>query len=274
MTGTINVGRFAIPCMLLVLAAAMLASVAVAKWAQRGGSRDIEPVLWKALIAGAVAARLAFVIRYFAAYRMAPWSVVDIRDGGFIAPAGIVVALAVLAAFGARRRDARKPLLWAGLAGAIVSVIGIAASLMFYTGPTVMPALTLTRLDGGDVQMQALKGKPLVVNLWASWCPPCRHEMPVLRDAQAQQPDVRFVFVNQGEPADVIRKYLGEQHLALDNVLVDTGLQLGMQTGSRALPTTLFFDANGKLVDRRVGELSAATLAQRLDALRDRQGMR
>ena len=269
MMGTINVGRFAIPFTLLVLLAAMVASIAVARWKQRDRSRDVESLIWKAVIAGAVAARLAFVIRYFDAYRAAPLSIVDIRDGGFIAPAGIVVALAVLAGFGARWRDARKPLLWAAMTGVAIWVVGMAATLMFYTGPTVMPPLTLKRLDGGSVQMQALKGKPMVVNLWASWCPPCRHEMPVLRDAQAQRPDVLFIFANQGEPADVIRKYLDEQHLAIDNVLLDSGLQLGIQTGSRALPTTLFFNANGMLVDRRVGELSAATLAQRLEALHE-----
>lgn len=58
------------------------------------------------------------------------------------------------------------------------------------------------------------------------------------------------------------------KQLSLDNVLLDSGLQVGNQIGSMALPTTLFFNEKGMLVGRRTGELSAATLAQRLDSLR------
>ena len=91
-----------------------------------------------------------------------------------------------------------------------------------------------------------------------------------LRDAQKNNPEVIFVFANQGESADAIQKFLDREGLDLDNVLLDSRLELGSQTQSQGLPTTLFFDAKGALVDRRIGELSAATLAQRIRGIAPR----
>ena len=86
--------------------------------------------------------------------------------------------------------------------------------------------------------------------------------------AQLQHPEIHFAFANQGEAAETIRNYLSRQEFNLENVLLDSGRQLGAILGSGALPTTLFFDAQGVLVEQRMGELSAATLAQRLESLR------
>ena len=103
-----------------------------------------------------------------------------------------------------------------------------------------------------------------MVNLWATWCPPCQREMPVLQKAQAARPDVHFVFVNQGESAQQVAAYLARSGLQLRNVLLDAKGDAGTALGHRALPTTLFFDAEGRLVDTRLGELSEASLAERL----------
>jgi len=122
-------------------------------------------------------------------------------------------------------------------------------------------------VEGTEVSLASFQGKPTVVNLWATWCPPCVREMPVLQQAQAERSDVHFVLVNQGERATRVRDYLASRQLRLRNVLVDEGNALGAFTGHRALPTTLFYDAQGRLVDTRVGELSAASLAHRLSAI-------
>ena len=118
--------------------------------------------------------------------------------------------------------------------------------------------------DGAPVSLHALGGQPMVVNLWATWCPPCRREMPTLQQAQQDNPAVTFVFANQGEAAETITAYLQQQPLQLDNVLVDSFSALSEAVGSRGLPTTLFFDAEGRLLDSHVGELSAASLAARM----------
>ncbi len=130
--------------------------------------------------------------------------------------------------------------------------------------PLRLPGMTLERLEGGTLALSQLAGKPVVVNLWASWCGPCRREMPALRKAQLAHPGVAFIFVNQGETPDEIRAYLSRQDIVLDNIVLDDKAALARFLGSKALPSTFFFDRDGKLVARRVGELSAATLSQHL----------
>ncbi len=141
------------------------------------------------------------------------------------------------------------------------------AVLSFDTRDQYVPPVALSTLDGGVIQLDSLGGKPMVVNLWATWCPPCRREMPVLRDAQRANPDIVFVFANQAESAEIVRRYLTDEKMALNNVLLDPQGTLARAVGSVATPTTLFFNKNGKLVDTRVGEVSAATLADRLKAI-------
>jgi hypothetical protein len=78
---------------------------------------------------------------------------------------------------------------------------------------------------------------------------------------------VNFVFANQGEYAPTVQKYLKVNQLTLSNVLMDPGKKLGQYLGSMALPTTLFFDASGHLVDTHLGALSSASLASKLSRL-------
>ena len=79
---------------------------------------------------------------------------------------------------------------------------------------------------------------------------------------------MRFVFANQGDGASAAQRYLMAGQLGLVNVVLDPGASLGRSIGSRALPTTLFYDASGRLVDTHLGELSAASLASKLALLR------
>ena len=130
-----------------------------------------------------------------------------------------------------------------------------------------MPQLALPASDGTTVRLASFQGRPTVVNLWATWCPPCQREMPVLQQAQASRPDVHFLFLNQGESPQQVAAYLAKSGLQLRNVLLDARGEAGAALGHRALPTTLFFDASGRLIDTRVGELSEASLAQRLSDL-------
>jgi len=135
-------------------------------------------------------------------------------------------------------------------------------------GPQV-PAVGLTAFPGGQASTfeQLRDGRPMVVNLGASWCGPCRAEMPVLAAAQARERGVRFLFVNQGEAAPMVQAWLARERLALQDVWLDPASALGPAVGSPALPTTLFVDAQGRRVGAHVGVLNEAALRVRLQAL-------
>ena len=96
--------------------------------------------------------------------------------------------------------------------------------------------------DSGAVALRAYGGKPLVLNVWATWCPPCRRELPAFAQAQQAYPEVNFVFADQGERAEVVATYLRRQGLQLYNVLLDRSMATMRATGVKALPNTLFFD--------------------------------
>jgi thiol-disulfide isomerase/thioredoxin len=167
-----------------------------------------------------------------------------------------------------RQAGLRKPVLAAALTTGTVLLLGGMAALVMAPAAAPLPPLTLSSLEGRPVSLTDFAGKPTVVNLWATWCPPCRREMPALQQAQAANPDVNFVFVNQGEESPTIVAFLDRHGLALRNVLVDPQSSAGAALGHGALPTTLFFDAQGRLAGTRIGELSQATLTQRLAGLR------
>lgn len=264
----INIGPLSLPIPLLATFGAVMASTFVGNRVGRARGVDVESTLWLVAVYALLVARAAFVASYADLYLAAPLSILDIRDGGFSAPAGIAATLVAGAWLSWRRAGMRKPLLAGIGAGAAVLLLGAALMLAPGGKPAPLPALSLSGLDGRPVQLSSLTGKPVVINLWASWCPPCRREMPVLRQAQVNHPEIVFVFANQGETADTVRKYMAAERIALENVLLDSNGQIGALTSSGALPTTLFYNAQGHLVERRLGELSAATLAQRLETLR------
>jgi thiol-disulfide isomerase/thioredoxin len=259
---SVNLGPLGLSVDRLLVIAAFLAAL-VTGWLvgrRRGVPRGagIGAVLPDMLLVGLVAARLAFVAQWFEAYRAQPWSMLDVRDGGFAPWAGIAAAL-LYAAWRARRLPAARVPLASGLLAGALLWGGLSAAVHL-----------LQALSGEPVALADLAaGKPLVVNLWATWCPPCVREMPVLAAAQAAETGVGFAFVNQGEAPERVGSFLAERRLALDNVLLDPPGALARAVGSRAMPTTLFYDARGQLRDTHLGALSEATLAAKLARLKE-----
>jgi thiol-disulfide isomerase/thioredoxin len=268
MNQALQIGPLSLPLTVLLALAAIVLGGFVANRIARAAGIDIEPTLTYMLLVGLAAARLAFVLQWREQYFDQPLSILNIRDGGWEPAAGVMAAL-LFGLYRARHEAGlRKPVFAAALTtGAVLLLGGIAMFVM--SPPAVMlPQLSVSTLDGRPVTLADFAGKPTVVNLWATWCPPCRREMPALQQAQAAHPGVHFVFVNQGEEAGAIAAFLEKEELALVNVLVDPQSSVGAALGHGGLPTTLFFDASGRLAGIRVGELSEATLSQRLAGLR------
>lgn len=267
MNNAIVIGPFVLPYALLLVFTAVASSLYVGKRSGRKAGIEVETVLWRTLLVGVIVARLAFVWEFRSAYLASPLDILDIRDGGWSATAGFIGAWLYALSQHGRLPALRRPLQSALITGSAIWLVGtIALSARPDTGQE-LPALGFASLEGRTVQLAEFKGKPTVVNLWATWCPPCVREMPVLHQAQVDHPGVSFVFVNQGESADKVGAWLRARKFAMRNVLIDENGQTGAAFKQRALPMTLFFDAKGKLVSTRIGELSTATLAERLQAL-------
>lgn len=268
MSQALQIGPLSLPYSVLLTLIAIGLGGFIAKRLARAAGVDAEPTLTQMLLVGLVAARLAFVWQWREQYLAVPLSILDIRDGGWEPTAGVVVALLFGLQRARRQAGLRKPVLAAAFTTGTLLLLGAIGTLLVASSAVPLPPLSLNSLEGRPVSLAGFAGKPTVINMWATWCPPCRREMPVLQQAQVANPDVHIVFVNQGEAAPTIAAFLDRQGLALSNVLVDPQHRTGLALGHRALPTTLFFDARGRLVDTRIGELSQATLTQRLASLR------
>ncbi len=264
---TVNVGPLALAVPHVLLLVSLFLSMLTGWWVGRRSHRNPEQQLFRLFLIALVVARLSFVLTYVEYFRDEPWRVIDIRDGGFVAWPGILVAVLVGVWHAWRDGTLRKPLGSAIAVGVLSWGLGSVGLYAFEQG-TRLPDIGLRDSRGAPVALHDFVGKPLVVNLWATWCPPCRREMPVLAEAQRNEPEVTFLFVNQGEGAHLITEFLDAEGYSLDNVLLDSGGRLGQHIGSSALPTTLFYDAKGRQIGSHIGELSEASLAGVLERLR------
>jgi len=233
----------------------------------RGEARaKSSAVLWTSIIIGAVAARIGYVLTHLQHYGENPIEIIRLWDGGLSPVFGIAATL-IVAAWLSARRDAHPTRVIASLLigmGAWGLLHVIDQSMRDEHSP-MLADVTLHALDGTPTELRSFVGKPVVLNLWATWCPPCRREMPALSSAQTAHGNVHFVFANQNETADDVREFTLAQRLELDNILLDRGT-LADEYSAPGLPTTLFFDRNGRLQHVHIGELSAPRLADYLSS--------
>ena len=166
-----------------------------------------------------------------------------------------IVAVGLLSLTGCNRSDdAEKP-----LASQTLESDGIAGQPL----PS-LPDLQLATLEERLIRLSSYVGTPVVLNLWATWCPPCRREMPVLEQAQKTFSHVSFVLINQGESAQQAKAFLQNEGLNLKDVLLDPSSEAMRKMRTGGLPTTFFFDAQGHMVDLHLGEISMADLEAKI----------
>jgi peroxiredoxin len=127
------------------------------------------------------------------------------------------------------------------------------------------PDFRLPSTDGKTVSLGDLTAEPVVINFWATTCPPCRVEMPMLRD-QVSRAGFTLLLVNEGQDASAVREFLVGIGLQ-ESALLDPDLSVGRQYGVIALPTTVFLKAGGTIDRKQIGQLNERVLAAELSAL-------
>ncbi|MTW22195.1 TlpA family protein disulfide reductase [Allochromatium palmeri] len=141
-----------------------------------------------------------------------------------------------------------------------------------------LPDFRLTDLDGHEVASSAWAGKVLVLNFWATWCPPCLSEIPRFVEIQERllESGVQFVGIAVDQIEDV-RAFVAGQPVNYPLLIATPEvLKLSVQLGNRleVLPFTVIFDRRGRRVHGQIGELSAEELSEYLDPLLVREGPR
>ena len=134
------------------------------------------------------------------------------------------------------------------------------------------PDFTLSDTAGKPIQLAAFKGRPVVINFWATWCPPCRREMPALegiwREQQAKG-KLMILGVDQGENAATVARFEAQIVDMTFPVLLDQQNSVSVLYQVRALPTTYFIDANGRIRDIKLGGMDAATMLDGISKIQD-----
>lgn len=168
------------------------------------------------------------------------------------------------------------PARWLALLGAlgVASVLTTIVALGYGRDPANQPSqlagnpapsFELVDLDGRPMSLVELRGRPVVLNFWATWCPPCRDEMPLLDAAQDRYREQGLVIVGIlfEDSADDARRFLSTYAIGYPTLL-DPGGRTAIDYGVFGLPETYFVDRGGTVRYRHIGAIDAATLDARI----------
>ena len=170
--------------------------------------------------------------------------------------AAVIASIVLVACTG----DSDRPTVSASSSPALLAP-GAADSL-----PTTVAALPATDAASFRSLLEDLRGTPVVVNLWASWCEPCEREMPMLSQAARAHPDVQFLGVDTLDAREGAEEFIAEYGVPFPSLFDPDGV-IRTDLDSFGLPVTVFFDADGNQVAKVDGGLSQTTLDEHLATL-------
>ncbi len=132
------------------------------------------------------------------------------------------------------------------------------------------PNVELPLMDGSTFNLSSTRGRVVFLNFWASWCEPCKRELPTFQQFTAEQgaEGALIVAVNVAEPKDVIEKFFAENGISGLNVVLDTDLTAYTAYDIQVMPTTFVIDPAGVVRYKHLGELKMKDLNAYLDEMK------
>lgn len=128
------------------------------------------------------------------------------------------------------------------------------------------PSFTLSTLDGQGVSLNDFRGRPVIINFWASYCTPCRAEMPLIERTAQQHPKLKVLLIDERDDLAAARRLVSELQLH-STVLYDPDGRVGDQYGMTGLPTTIFVRGDGSVEGRYVGQMPESVLRSHISSL-------
>ena len=117
--------------------------------------------------------------------------------------------------------------------------------------PQMLPSFQLTSADGRIINLTDLKGKKVFVNLWATWCPPCRAEIPSIEKLSKKAPDVAYVMLSLDQNFDLAKQYAKVNKMSLP--IYYPASNLPQMFNTEGLPATFIFNEKGELIKTNMG---------------------
>jgi peroxiredoxin len=161
----------------------------------------------------------------------------------------------------------------------VLGVIAVALGSAFYTAYSSdesivevgenAPDFTLVNLEGEEIRLSELRGKGVVINFWATWCNPCKREMPLIEEQYqiVKDQEIEILAVNIAESNLAVSSFIKRLGVTFP-VLLDSDRAVTQRYGVGALPSTFFINKDGIVVEHFVGEMNESILVKRLDLIK------
>jgi cytochrome c biogenesis protein CcmG/thiol:disulfide interchange protein DsbE len=130
------------------------------------------------------------------------------------------------------------------------------------------PDFTIATLDGEQVSLESLAGRPVIVNFWNTWCPPCEQELPALKEfarRHSEDPNFALVGIVRDDPEDAVRRFVKREKMGWI-IGMDPDAEAALAFGTRGQPETFAIDASGRIVGTQIGAASLKDFEALYDA--------